>query len=125
MDEKPATRANDLPQWQDWLSLAIGGCLFVAPWLIYGPETTAPAQWNSWVCGAALVLLTLAAIFKLHEWEEWVDGAIGLWLIVSPWVLGFAELKTVLWTTLICGAIVVAMAAEELWEIHFPPHKPA
>ena len=71
------------------------------------------------------MVLALAAIFKFQEWEEWVNGAIGLWLIVSPWLLGFTDLRAAMWNAVICGVIVVVMAGEELWEIHFLRQKQA
>lgn len=112
-------------QWQDWVTLAVGAWLFVAPWWLYGPTAAGAVLWNSWLVGAALAMLALVAIFKFQEWEEWVNGAIGLWLIVSPWVLGFAELQAAMWNAVICGVIALAMAGEELWEIHFLRQKHA
>lgn len=61
----------------------------------------------------------LAAILGFQEWEEWVSGVAGLWLVVLPWLLGFDDLAAAMWNAVICGVIVLAMAAEELWEIHY------
>jgi hypothetical protein len=108
------------PQWQDWVTLVIGGWLIAAPWLIYGPAASGFVLWNSWLIGGAIVVLALSAILKFHEWEEWISGVLGLWLIASPWVLGFADMGAAMWNAVISGAVVIAMAAEELWEIrHF------
>jgi len=45
-------------------------------------------------------------------WASWVNAIAGIWLIISPWVLGFAGRPTPFWNTLILG-IVVLIAA--LW----------
>ena len=120
MSENTELRRVPPAQWQDWVILVVGAWLFVSPWLIYGPVTADAVDWNSWIVGAALVLLALAAILRFHEWEEWVSGAIGVWLVISPWVLRFADMVPARWNAVICGLIVLAMAAEELWEIRHP-----
>lgn len=38
----------------------------------------------------------------------------GIWLIISPWVLGFSNLQTPLWDTLLCGIAVLILAAIRL-----------
>jgi hypothetical protein len=30
-------------------------------------------------------------MFKSLKWEDWVGVALGFWLAISPWVLGYAE----------------------------------
>lgn len=30
-------------------------------------------------------------MFKSLKWEDWLGVALGLWLVVSPWSLGYAE----------------------------------
>lgn len=124
MDEKTTARKG-AQQWQDWVTLVIGGWLFVAPWWLYGPTAATPVNWSSWLVGAALVVLAVAAILRFQEWEEWVSGVIGLWLVVSPWILGFADLAPAVWNAVICGLIVIAMAGAELWEIRYLRHKQA
>ncbi|SDE42001.1 SPW repeat domain-containing protein [Limimaricola pyoseonensis] len=49
-----------------------------------------------------------------HHWQDWVFGAIGLWLIVSPFA--FAATGAALWSFIVLGALVVAMAALGLLE---------
>ena len=48
---------------------------------------------NAIVVGLALIAETLGAIFVPRAWEEWTDGVLGLWVIVSPWALGFTALS--------------------------------
>ncbi len=77
--------------WQDWLTLIIGVWLFFSVWLL-GFSGIAFAMWNALVFGVLIAAAALLAITRFQWWEEWVDMAIGAWLIVSPWVLGFASL---------------------------------
>lgn len=39
---------------------------------------------------------------------------IGLWILVSPWVLGFSGITTALWSNVVAGLLIVTVA---LWEL--------
>ncbi len=47
-----------------------------------------------------------------------VQLIVGLWLIISPWLLGFASASPMKWSSVIAGTIVFLM---NLWEIFGPP----
>ena len=98
------------------INAVLGAFLFVAPWL-FAFESGA-ASWNAWIVGIAVVVFALAAVADLQEWEEWVNLALGLWLAVSPWVLGFAGLAAAMWTHVGAGLAVAILAAVELWLLH-------
>jgi hypothetical protein len=71
-----------------------------------------------WLSGAIVVLTSIAAIVVFSDWEEWINLALGLWLIASPWVLGFAHTKA-MHISMFAGIIVTYFAALELWLIHY------
>lgn len=41
---------------------------------------------------------------------EWVNLVLGLWLIISPWALGFSASVGALWSTLLLGLGVAVVA---------------
>ncbi len=101
----------------DLYNLILGSFLFVSPWLFafgYGP-----ARADAFLCGALLMLGSLAAIAAFREWEEWVNLAIGLWILVSPFVLYFPH-KAGMHVAIFVGAVVTYLALLELWLIHNP-----
>jgi hypothetical protein len=54
-------------------------------------------------------------------WEEWLNLIVGLWALVSPWVLGFQG-TTAMTVHVIIGAAVAILAAIELWMMsQIPP----
>ena len=59
-------------------------------------------------------MLSLAALTAFAVWEEWLNLIVGLWLIVSPWVLKFPH-TSAMRTDVIIGVIVAVLAAAELW----------
>jgi hypothetical protein len=94
--------------------------LFFAPWL-FGFSGEQTASWNAWISGLLIAGLALAAVVELQEWEEWINLIVGLWVAVSPWLLGFAGLASALWTHVGVGLAVAILAAIELWMIRQSP----
>ena len=62
-------------------------------------------------------MLAVAALAAFAVWEEWLSLIAGLWLVGSPWVLGFEDSDTVR-VYLVTGTIVAAMAAFKVWLVH-------
>lgn len=71
---------------------------------------TEPA-WNAWIVGVALAALSLATLSAFAEWEEWANVALGLWLVISPWVLEFTANVNAMWTHVVLGVLVAAVSA--------------
>jgi len=106
---------------QDWINLVLAVCLFISPWVIgFAPET-APA-WNAWIVGIILGALAVATLAAFAEWEEWANLMLGLWLIVSPWLLGFAANVNAMWTHVVVGVLVAVISAWAVWDYRQNPH---
>ena len=43
------------------------------------------------------------------SWASWLSVILGVWLIISPWVVGFAGDTMATWNTLILGIVVVLL----------------
>lgn len=43
---------------------------------------------------------------------NWIQLILGVWVLISPWVLGFAALTPALWSNVVAGAVVAIVA---LW----------
>lgn len=109
----PILRRAKASHWQDWVNLVLAAWLFVSPWALGYAQIVAPA-WNAWVIGAAVALISIAAVIQFTQWEEWVNFILGLWLLISPWVMGFAQSSpAALWTHVILGLAVGGLA---LWD---------
>lgn len=76
------------PRWQDWIDLALGMWLFFSPWLLYYTHVGG-AQWQSYFLGVSVFLFALWSLFDKRAIGEGLNAAIGAWLVVSPWILGF------------------------------------
>jgi hypothetical protein len=107
---------------QDWLNLALAVLLFISPWAL-GFRDEPVATWNAWVCSVIVAVFSIAALVNFAEWEEWVNLAVGAWLVISPWILQFAHARSALWTELILGALILVLAAWEIWSTRHPMPK--
>ena len=99
----------------DVLNLILGAFLFFSPW-IFGFAAGVQSQ-NAMISGIVIAVLSIAALAAFAEWEEWLNLIVGLWVLVSPWVLGFAD-TTAMWVHAIIGIVVTVIAAVELWMMH-------
>jgi peptidoglycan/LPS O-acetylase OafA/YrhL len=47
---------------------------------------------------------------QVKHWQDPVNAAAGVWLIVSPWVLGFQGNTAAMWTMVATGILLGAVA---------------
>ena len=105
---KPWRRESAL----DLYNLALAAILLVCPWLFTLTNTT--ARIDLWASGLAVILISLAAIAAFAKWEEWANLILGIWLIASPWILGFAHTRAMHFSIGI-GLAITFLAALELF----------
>jgi SPW repeat len=101
-------------QWQDWVSWMLGIWLSVSPWAL-GFANDALSTQNAVVVGFLLILTEVVTLSIFETWEEWINVALGAWLIVSPW--GLAMVSVVARANCVTvGLIVVVLTLYELWQ---------
>ncbi len=98
-------------QWENWLSLVLGVWFFILPWTASSSLLTTAASWNAWVAGAGIVVSAIFALRELKPWEEWVNIALGVWVMISPWTFDYAKDATLLWNSLVVGIGVSVLSA--------------
>lgn len=52
------------------------------------------------------------------NWQDVVCLILGLWLIASPWALGFTDIQFAVWSAVVLGIVIVLMTVAELIEFH-------
>jgi SPW repeat len=100
----------------DVYNLVLGGFVALSPWLFAFRYDA--ARLESAASGVLVVAISIAALIAFADWEEWAVLALGLWLIVSPWVLGFA-VAAAMKIHIGGGLGLVYLAGLELWLIHY------
>jgi len=97
-------------RWQDVIELILGVWLAFSPWTL-GFSDMEAATWNAVVLGAAIGIFALLEMGLPRIWEEWISLAMGLWLVASPFVLGFSSHAVASWSTLATGVMIAVFAA--------------
>ena len=102
--------------WQDWVIYFLGLWVLGSPFFLEHsmmsdvPGGALRAMWSLWFTGLGVVILTTAAVEAFKIWQEWASLALGAWLLVSPWVLGFSRTRPLMWNAVIFGALVLVFA---------------
>lgn len=107
------------------LELLVGLWLIISPFVLgysdLGQATktiASQATNNDLIVGftiAVIGAIRLANAYRFGEyelptmWLSWLSALLGLWLIVSPFVLGFSGLATPFWNSIIVGIIVAVL----------------
>lgn len=102
---------------------ASAGNVLAGLWLIIAPfvlnfEGADNAQWNHIIVGLAVLVIAAIRAFDPDEREgmSWVNVILGLWMIVSPYLLGYADVNDAQTNSLITGAIILILAAFSAYE---------
>lgn len=95
-------------RWQDWANLVLGSWLFVSPWALDYAGTT--AAWNAHGMGAGIVVFAVMAAYIPKSWEEMINTLLGIWLVVSPFALGFSADERIALHTVVAGILATAFA---------------
>jgi len=106
-------------KWQesvpDLYNLFLAAVLFISPWLF--KLTNGPGRVDLWVTSTVIGLISLAAIIAYRDWEEWLNFLLGLWLIASPWLLGFPHTRA-MHISIGIGVVVAFLALLDLF-LHY------
>jgi hypothetical protein len=100
-----------------WANMILGLALMIAPFVL-GYNTNPTALWSSIAVGA---VIAVASGYKAYtkttdRWEDWVDVVAGVIAILLPFVFGFNTLAVALWTCIVFGVIVTAVASYDLYK---------
>ncbi|MGH6663935.1 MAG: SPW repeat protein [Pseudolabrys sp.] len=104
----------------DVLNLFLAIWLFLSPWIV-GFAGVMPAAWTAWVSAVAIGVISLAAISTFAEWEEWVNLVLGVWVLISPWVVRVFDQHHATLVLFFTGLAVGIISIIDLWMTHRMP----
>lgn len=107
--------------WEDWCGMLLGALIVASPWFPVqeGMVTTAGHQavvLNTVAIGLVVFGLSQLEYVALQRWQEVTTIVVGLWLIASPYVLGYSGdgFLRIYHTSL--GAVVLLLGVLQLWQ---------
>jgi len=108
--------------WEDWLGMLLGVLIVLSPWL---PTQTAQEMLeaersfivlNTFTIGLIVFGLAQLEYVALQRWEEVAGIVLGLWLIASPFVFGYAAEGMLRFWHMGLGGAVALLATLQLWQ---------
>ncbi len=99
--------------WLPWISCVLGAWAAVAPFVF--PWDVCTWVYVAGVIPGALVFL-LSGAFALRPqknlaWLCWLSAVLGVWLIISPFIAGYAFVLDVVWANILPGALIAVVGA--------------
>ena len=103
--------------WEDWCGMLLGLAIALSPWFPNEPNHGADEErgfviLNAFTIGILVFGLSQLEYVALQRWEEVAELLAGLWLIASPYVLGYSGTLSTWHLSL--GGLVVLLAALQL-----------
>ena len=99
--------------WQDFVSLYLGAWAFLTPWVI-GHPAGADVIASYVIAGFMISIFAITGLVVFRGWPECANIVLGAWLVVSPWLLGFARVDSLRWSALSIGALVMICSGSAL-----------
>ena len=94
-------------------------CILAALWLCISPlvlhfRLDSVVSGDTDIVGIFIGTLSMIAIAIPQVWEEWTKVILGIWLLVSPWFLGFGHQVVAAGDVMIVSMVVVILS---LWSL--------
>lgn len=99
-----------------WITGILGVVLMAAPFMFSFTDNVA-ALWTSLIVGSVVAVVSFieGTMRDKERWEYWTAVILGLAAIVAPFVFGFGNHATAMWTTVITGGLIALVAGSRLF----------
>jgi hypothetical protein len=107
--------------WEDWGGMVLGLLIALTPWFPtqqgeWGDAGRSVVVLNTVMVGIIVFGLAQLEYVSLQRWEQVAGIIVGLWLILSPFVLGYHSGGLLRFYHSAFGALVVLLSTLQLWQ---------
>mgnify|MGYP001107024599 CR=1 FL=1 len=96
-----------------WLVALVGIWVIISPFALGHTDMT-KVLWNEVAVGGALLILGASAGLSMSKGIvtsiNWLNAALGIWLIISPFVLAYSSASTTTFNDIYSGAVALVLA---------------
>lgn len=97
----------------NWFIALLGLWQILAPFIL-GYAGIAAAVWNALIVGLLLIVFAAwsATTVKADTARtlDWINLILGIWLIASPFALGYSIVAAAVWNAMIVGLAVIVLS---------------
>ncbi len=98
----------------NWL-IALAGVWMIIASFVLGYGTGTPPFWDAFIVGIVFIVLGAWAALVNQEGTDrtldWINALVGLWLLISPFVMSYANVTAPLYNDIIIGIIAIILGA--------------
>ena len=58
------------------------------------------------------------SVLMKEHWQDGVSVLVGVWLLISPWVLGYYGIAAAMWNSVVLGVIFAVAAGAAVLKFH-------
>ena len=101
--------------WEDWLGAVLGVLIVPSPWLA-GHTGDRAVVLNAAIVGVFVLMFAELELVALQRRQEAAELVLGLWLMSSPFVFGYADAGDLRFLHFVLGGLVALLAGLQLWQ---------
>ena len=105
-------------EWQDWCNLLLGVWLCLSPWVLRFAGDREATE-NAVAVGFLIIVAEVFTFSMLRVIEEWINVALGIWLVASVWMLEITAPPAKV-NLVASGMVVALLALYEIWNARHP-----
>lgn len=92
------------------LDVLAGIWLFISAFVI---RATTGLHWSNGIVAVAVVILAAirAGGAYRESWLSWINALLGLWVLISPWVISRTPTHGIITNNVITGIVIIVLAA--------------
>ncbi len=95
-----------------WIIALAGVWEIISPFIL-GFSTAMTGLWDNIIVGVILIILgvwaALSSNLNTARVLNWISAVVGVWMIISPFVLGTSAMAAVMWDEIVVGIIVLIL----------------
>ncbi len=96
----------------NWI-IALAGVWMIIASFVLGYGVSTPPFWDALIVGIIFIILgawaALTSQVGTDRTLDWVNAIVGLWLLISPFVMSYTNLIAPLYNDIIVGIIVIIL----------------
>lgn len=101
--------------WEEWCGMALGILILLSPWFTTRPDH-GEVIINAMCIGILVFGIAQLEYLSLQRWEEVGGFVLGIWLIISPFMLDYAGADALRTWHFVLGGLVALLAVLQLWQ---------